>query len=247
MKNLTCILYIALIVLISSCTLKEVVNPDGTLKTGKSTTDTTGTGSGTGTGTATGTTNSTSYQPVTKNSTWKYVLTAFGGTVDNITFTMTGNVTVQNSLNYNEYSHSSPLLNTELFSFAYDNHLYISREYKSMFNDMRLVDIPYLKDDVAINGTWSGASFNPGNSGFAAQYTGKLLEKDFTKTVNNKAFTNVYHSHVDLIYSTNGGMATQTVESYDYYVAKGIGIIEVDETIAGQDAGKLTLLSYTVK
>ena len=72
-----------------------------------------------------------------------------------------------------------------------------------------------------------------------------IKEKNTTKVVNGKTFTNVIHTQVDLQYDLGGGF--QSVAVYDIYLAKGVGMIESDTSIQGSPYDVSTLTSYSIK
>ena len=188
----------------------------------------------------TNSTNSTSYQPVTANSTRTYQLTDYTGGVSNATITITGNQSTINGKAYNEYNYITDL-NTETGYYYYSNNLYINRKTTSLGDD----DIPYLNDNVAVGGTWTGSSISPPGTGATATYTGTLMEKGISKTVNGITFNNVYHTQIVLQYTISGN-ALPVQDTDDYYIAKGVGIIEIDTNTSGLTT-KTVIVSYNVK
>jgi hypothetical protein len=252
MKHLTFFALTALIALSSSCTLKEVIGPDGDIKitnVSGSASGSTGGGNNTGgNGSTTGTSNSDSYQPVTKGSTWNYVVSQYGLSL-NFVYAMTGNTTVQNGLTLNEFNFTVTTQPTEQGYYIKNDHLYIIRQKHDInFKDV-VVNVPYLKDDAAVGDTWKGDNFDPGATDYTGQYTCKMLETNITKTINGKTFSNVFRTHTDLTltYTGSGTGSNQLIESYDYYIAKGVGIIELDDFENGIIIGTQVIGSYTIK
>lgn len=267
MKNILLVAVIASLFL-SACSMKEVIDPvTGDLITKHTKNDNSGSTGNTGATGATGqtgstgatgatgntgvtgitgatggtnSTSSTSYQPVTANSTWTYQLTDYLGTSSTSTMTMTGNQSTINGKVYSEYSNVSDF-GTQTGYYYYANNLYIQRESTSSDDD----DIPYLKDDVAVNGTWTGSAITPPGVPGTGTYTGTLKEKGITKTINGLTFNNVYHTQVVLTY-TIAGVILPADDTTDYYIAKGIGIIEVDTNTGGLTT-KTTISSYNIK
>lgn len=231
--------FLALIISLSSCTLKDVITPEIIIK---STTGTgTETGTGTGTDTGTGTSASTSYQPLTQGSTLTYKTTAYGGATDNITITINGNHKTFDGNNFAEYTVTSSTYGSMSNGYYYNgNNLYLNRD-ASIAPDM---SVPYLKDNAAVNDTWIQA-IDLGPSPITARLLGTLKEKDITRTVNGKPFTNVYHTTVE--YQLSGGSVYATNNSYDYYIAKGVGIIEVTSQAYGTVTYTQTIMSYDIK
>lgn len=206
MKNLTLYAIAALLSVLSSCTLKEVINPDGTIKNA----NTTG---------GTSPTNSTSYQPITAGSTWKYAVDDYFNGPDEITVTITGKLTTIGGLPYNEYTVIGKN-NVKFTNYFYSaNHGYVSREEIPNFSSF-VDNIPYLADDAAVNETWKTTWYYLGTS--FGTFTGTMKEVNSTRIVNGVTYNNVFHTRV----AAQLDISTSPDETIDYYIAKGVGIIE---------------------
>ncbi len=63
------------------------------------------------------------------------------------------------------------------------------------FNEV--IEYIYLKDNWDIGKTWTAPITDSGLlNGFPAQIIGKIVEKDITKVVDGKTYTNVIHTHL---------------------------------------------------
>ena len=141
-----------------------------------------------------------SYQPVTKGSYWKYKLGFTQPTI--YTVTMTGGTELINGRLYYKYNTS---INEQASfgsgAFYSANGIVMSKGSDNIF----------LKENAALAETWPY-----GNGTFM-----KVLEKGISHNVEGKVFNNVIH--LKYIKQISAGV---TVDLGDYYIAKGIGMIE---------------------
>jgi hypothetical protein len=76
------------------------------------------------------------------------------------------------------------------------------------------------------------------------------MERDLTMTVQGRSYKNVIHTRVNLQYEIFG-VTTMSYMFYDYYVAKGIGIIKIvsegDPDMAPGISATTELLEYQIK
>jgi hypothetical protein len=105
---------------------------------------------------------------------------------------------------------------------------------------MNSYELPVFKDNLAINGQWSGTtavkvtyavSGQSVSADMEIKYLGIILDKGATLTINNKEYTNIIKMSFkqDVIIQ---GQSTVTESLYWY--AKGIGPIKIVHTIDGQ-------------
>lgn len=185
-----------------------------------------------------------SYQPVSKDSYWEYQ-TVTNGTVDTIITTMTGYSSIINGRTCYEAttiyrSGSTPVQTSE---FSHDNHKF--SQLTAAANDT--VDMYYFNDTTAVNGTWIAKANNSGYIGSnTARLAGQIVETNLSKVVNGQTFVNVIHTKVYLQFDDGSGTGYLTVASYDYFIAKGIGIIEVDSSTSGSSTTQ-TIVNYSIK
>lgn len=183
---------------------------------------------------------STSYQPLTVNSTWTY-LTDYP-TADNVVLTATASTQTYNNKAYTVVQAKGAKLGSQNQYFYNANHLY---NYRVPVDGMGTIDFTYLNDNAAVNATWKANVTDDGTlNGIPAQMTGTITEKGITKTVSGKQYTDVIHTTILLQY--NIASTYTTFATYDFYVAKGIGIIEMDSSTFGLTS-TLKLQSYQIK
>lgn len=72
-----------------------------------------------------------------------------------------------------------------------------------------------------------------------------MIENNFGKTINGKIYDNVIHTNIDVQEAFNGNY--MSVEIYDLYFARGIGLIEIDKSNGGFIYDTLTIVSYKVR
>lgn len=107
-----------------------------------------------------------------------------------------------------------------------------------------------LKDDLAVNETWSGTlrpkvtfSYN-GNSGSlptTVTYTGKIIARDATEVLNGVTYTNIIKMTMNAETNVDG----QINEVFsEYWFAKDIGPIKEFETIDDGISTERYLINY---
>lgn len=204
-----------------------------------------GPGNGPGGGTPTGDT----YQPTSKNSFWKYKLTgAFPGET---TLTSTGESRTVNNLPCIVFTSTSTISssNGEGF-FSIKDHNYYTIQKGTSPNTGASFDVNflYLNDTASEGYTWNYKA-GQGN-GFTAYIAGEIEEKGITMAVEGKTYKDVIHTKVELQYEIPL-MGTLTLATYDYYVAKNIGIIKLDtegNPILSPGAhSEMNLIDYSIK
>ena len=190
-----------------------------------------------------GTSTSDSYFPVTAGSTWTYKEEIAGATSSTV-IKMTGNTKTFNGKSYYEASSSSTVKGNQLGYFYSANHDFaILQTIPGYGID---VEIHLGNDSKAAGYTWTTSPTVSGYvNGFPAKMINTIKEKGISWVVNCKTFTNVMHTQVDLQYDLGSGFMSYSV--YDFYLAKGVGMIESDTGISGSIYDKETILSYNVK
>jgi hypothetical protein len=182
------------------------------------------------------------YQPVTKGSFWKYKDSAFTGQIT--VMTATGN---QKTIGGKTYHVVTSETTGQPASEAY---FYVAKPLFGMRADVNngvatTIEFIYLNDTASIGYTWTDNM--PPVNGLPARFIGTMVEKNISRTVAGKNFTNVMHTQLHLEYDIPG-LGWTNFAVYDYYVAKGVGIIRV-ETVSGI-AGLRTvsdLIDYSIK
>lgn len=187
------------------------------------------------------------YQPFTNNSYWTY----HNGTTaqaDSTRTTMTAGTAIFNSKTYHTVNSISNMYpGVEVSYFYTDNHVYSMRSTSLMYGVT--VDMIYLNDALPVGATWTSSFTDSGLvNGVPAKTIGTVAEINITKTVLGKIYNNVIHTKIDLQYDYGSGFTSTAV--YDFYVAKNIGVIEIDSTlnIFGISINATSLLSaYSIK
>jgi hypothetical protein len=178
-----------------------------------------GGGSG-GTGGGTGST-STSYHPTTVGSYWKYKDSADGTIMTN---TMIAQTLTNNGITFRGMRSTSPTV-TDTVNVASPQPQYYYYEAGLSPNSGASFDLlfNYLNDTASVGYTWQYTA-GQGN-GFTASLKGTIVERNISVTVQGKTYTNVIHSHLDMSYNIFG--VSMDVGYYDYFVAKGVGIVRM--------------------
>jgi hypothetical protein len=232
MKKLLLISVAALVLFTVGCQLDAPILPKKT--------DTTGTKGGNSTGGTTVTPNSDSYQPVTKDSYWKFAEIT-GNATNTETHTITGTTATFNNKLYYTFNIVSTALGNTTGYYYHGNDSYSYRGTSAGFT----VEYLYLKDNYAVGKTWTAPITDNGTlNSVSAQLIGQILESGISKTVSGKTFANVIHTQLLIQYDMGNGF--ETIQTQDYYIAKGIGIIEGDGNTSGLiSTSKLS--EFTVK
>ena len=105
-----------------------------------------------------------------------------------------------------------------------------------------------LKDNIPVGATWNG-TYNQTTTytGIPAiaqttNYTGTILAKDVTETVNGETFNNVIKVKIDQVSTISGATTTGTTE---YWFAKNVGPLKSETTFAGGTSTSI-LVDYTL-
>ncbi len=182
------------------------------------------------------------YLPLTDGSTWKYNYTSDGGTTDTLILKMTGGTTLINGKTYYNAA-STYKQGTSPGYFYAGNHLYATRTADVGFGS---IELQLLNDTASVGYQWITIPTADGTLGGSPVRTiNTIKEKNLTRTLNGKTFTNVIHTQVEMQYSN--GSVFGTAVTYDFYLAKGIGLIENDANTEGILHETETLFDYTVK
>jgi hypothetical protein len=219
-----------LLVTLAACQ-KEVTAPITTTTTTSPTTPPSGgTGGGTGGsgggtgggGTGGGTTvTDSSYMPLAVGNWWK-VMDSASGSIR--TQTATANMRWINGVNHRSmFVAPSTVPGTDSAYYEHDATVYhFAALIPTTGGGVTPISYLYLKD--APSGTsWTEVAGTV--NGLTATITGSVLERDLTKVVAGRTYRQVIHSHMDLSYTLIGPTA-----SYDFYSAKGVGIILTETT-----------------
>ena len=197
----------------------------------------------------TGTSTATSgyaYLPTTSGTSWT-MASDYSGTKDTSTLTLTGVTAIFNGFTCVQAQHVSKSIGTSIGYLGYNNQMYIYRGYS--LSSGETVDFPYLVDNQPVGYSWTRKANDNGTvGGVTARFVCTITEVGITKTVFNHTFSNVIHTSLDLQYDPGTGYVSTAV--YDFYIAKGVGIIETDTNInimGFTSVSTSKLLSYTIK
>lgn len=185
-----------------------------------------------------------SYFPITAGSTWRYRDFKRDGSSDTITVKMTASKSTFNGKTFMVASTQSRESGAGAEYFYSDKHLNIIRSLNIYAGEVLELD---LFNDTAAIGT-KIISY-PTDNGFvgnlAARTVNTTVEKNLTIKLGSTTFTGVIHTHVVLEYLLLSGFSTNLI--YDFYLAKGIGVIESQLIVLGTVFEGQYILDYTIK
>jgi hypothetical protein len=187
---------------------------------------------------------SDSYFPVTSGSSWSYNDVVNGGTVNTLIVSMTGASSVINNKTYFTASSVSSVNGSTTGYYYSANHSFAIRATNAAA--AVTIELQLGNDSLAVGSTWTTTPTDNGTvSSFPAKTINTIKEKGITKVVNGKTFTDVIHTQVDLQYNFGGGFQSTAV--YDFYLAKGVGMIETDSSVGDNRHEVETITGYTIK
>jgi hypothetical protein len=178
-----------------------------------------------------------SYQPVTKGTYWKYDNTAkltFGTSVR----TMTGETEVFNGKTYYKFTAVNEKGGSQSGYYGQSNGDYFL--YDPTF--LGGYEMLYLKENAAVGDTWIHTAATV--SGFNHRISGKIVDKGIVYVVGGKTYNNVIHTQIITQQSAAGSDVFTNIQTLDYYIAKGIGIIEASESTG---ASGIKIMEYAIK
>nr|WP_294792932.1 hypothetical protein [uncultured Mucilaginibacter sp.] len=175
-----------------------------------------------------------SYQPVTKGTYWKYT-TASGTSVR----TMTGETAVFKGKTYYKFTAEYNYKDASVAYYGQQNADYFIFSVEPVVGENEAL---HLKENAAVGDTWiqDVAAYN----GIKVRNVGKIIEKNITHVVLGKTYNNVIHTQLLIQSSPSGSTVYSDAQTINYYIAKGIGIIDVNDS-TGPSILKLT--EYSIK
>jgi hypothetical protein len=183
------------------------------------------------------------YLPLTNGSTWHYSYSTDAGNTDTLTLQMTGGTTLISGKTY--YNISS--IDNEGSSMGYfyvGNHNYATRTTDNGTGSS--IELQLLNDTASVGYTWiTNPTANGQLGGDPVRTMNTIKEKNISRVINGKTFTHVIHTEVQLQYNFGNGFETSVI--YDFYLAKGVGMIETDANTLGTFYETETLFDYTIK
>ena len=185
-----------------------------------------------------------SYLPSSKGTYWKYQVTT-GAKIDTNVITLTGEKTTMNGRTYlNIVGKANNMPEQPGYYYAGD-HIYTLTATSAGGYTLEFL---YLNDTTKIGNTWIGKLTPTGTvNGVPARLTGKMIEKNITKVVLGKTFTNVTHTELNIEYDFLDGSGFKSYGKYDYYIAKGVGMIQIDSEVYGGITSSQKIFDYGIK
>lgn len=108
------------------------------------------------------------------------------------------------------------------------------------------LDFVYLIDDMTVGRTWTARLTADGTvNTVPAQFVGKLVEANITRTISGKSFTDVVHTQGQLQYNLTGTM--ETFQTYDFYIARGVGLIQIESSTNTGIKTVNSIAEYSIK
>lgn len=184
-----------------------------------------------------------SYMPVTSGSSWTYFIqTSYSK--DTVTVQMNNSNASLNGKNYfTANAHSTDGAANGIY-FYEKNHVYATRNFNAYAN--AVLELQLYNDTASINHSWTSIPADGGAiNNIPVRAISTIEQKGETKQFAGKTYTNVVHVEIDIQYDLGSGYETTYV--YDYYLAKGIGILGYNLTALGEFVEIEGLLDYTVK
>lgn len=199
-----------------------------------------GNGGGNSGGSSTGT-----YNPLTSGTTWKFKDTATNAIT---TLTVTNAKKTISNVVYTGVV-GSTAAQSDTAWMAKDGANYYERAKGVSPNTGASYDFlfHYLNDTASVGYNWT---YNAGQgNGFTAWIKTTIIERNISMTVGGKTYQNVIHTRLDLSYDILGSI--MDFGSYDFFVAKGVGIIKVRASLSSFGVPLLQtcsdLFDYTIK
>lgn len=182
-----------------------------------------------------------SYLPTTKGSSWTYQSDMTGSTELSTSY-LTGAITPINGQNYYE------LKTTALGKESIGYYFVKDKKYKvrsATVESNTMLEFFILDDNLPVGGEWVATMTADGSvNGVPGRTKNKIIESGITKTVLNKTYKNVIHTHIIVQYDLGSGF--QNFVDYNFYLAKGVGVIETD-TNFGTYKTSSYLFDYSIK
>ncbi|MGN6421396.1 MAG: hypothetical protein ACTHMC_28030 [Pseudobacter sp.] len=166
-----------------------------------------------------------SYQPTSKGSYWKYRQTGlFAGDYDMVS---TGQTQTIDGIVFTSFTNGAGGAASQMMLGKKGPNYYL-RVAGSSPNSGAPFDLTqlYLNETEAVGFKWD---FTGGHgNGFTAKTPGEIIEKGITLTVQGKTYKDVIHTRIKLQYQMPAPIGLMETLTYDYYVAKGVGMIRID-------------------
>jgi hypothetical protein len=189
------------------------------------------------------------YQSFTSGSAWTYrTTTHIPGTngqndVETSVITMTSGIYyMDNKIFHKATSVTDNDPNKVPVYYGLNDNVYSMREVDETTGEQ--FTLPYLNADLAAGANWTTIASIPG-SATQVQLKTTIIDKAIIKTVLGKTYPNVIHSQVDVQYKINN--VFQTTLTYDFYVAKSVGMIGIYIKTPAAELAATELVSSSIK
>jgi len=184
-----------------------------------------------------------SYMPVTAGSTWTYYFNEQGN-IDTLTVKMTGATSTQNGRIYYNATTQSKKGGASTLYFTQYNHLFVTRNLNPYVN--ATLELQLYNDTASVNTPWTYLVSDNGKiNDVPARAISTIGPINETKSFAGKTYNNVIHVTIEIQYDLGNGYRTQFL--YDYYLAKGIGILGYNLRAFNDFVEVEGILSYDVK
>jgi hypothetical protein len=184
-----------------------------------------------------------SYMPVTAGTSWTYFIQT-DNSLDTVTVKMnSSNVNLNGKTYYTANSLTKKGIANGIY-FYEKNHVYATRNYNSYAD--AVLELQLYNDTASVNNSWVSLATDDGTvNNIPLRAISTIEEKGETKVYQGKTFTNVVHVEVDIQYDFGAGY--ETTQIYDYYLAKGIGILGYNLRALGAFVEAEGIIDYTIK
>lgn len=189
-------------------------------------------------------TNADSYLPVAAGNKWTYndEVTAHGASIE--TTEMVGGTLVINGKTYYTQTNNSPVNGITTNYFYASDHTYAVRT--SNHSTSLAIEFILGNDIYPVGYSWTTTPTDDGVLfGYPTHAVNTIIEKNITLTVGDKTFFNVIHTQVNVEQDAGGGF--KSIGTYNFYLAKGVGLVQKITQLNYEPYEKETLTGYTLK
>ncbi|MBE9586875.1 hypothetical protein IM792_20670 [Mucilaginibacter sp. JRF] len=184
-----------------------------------------------------------SYQPLIKGSYWVYVEYS-GSSQDTVTKTINGKTAVINGMTYYEADVVSQFYGKSKEYYYSDGHSYYTRKQDYLLGSEQY-NFYYLVDTAKNNAGWTGRITSNGTiEGDDASQYGFMKNRDTTRQVAGKSYPKVVSTGVSVSKYENGSY--NLLYTYNNYMVKGIGTIQVDVQKGDSLVSTSSLIRYHI-
>ncbi len=185
------------------------------------------------------------YFPLTTGSKWTYLHYEEGLSNDTVTTQITGLTTLINAKTYYNASTSSKQMGLGTDYFYAGHHVYTIRSLNAFAGEV--VELQLYNDTATVGQSNMSLPTDNGTvGGLPVRTINTLVETNLSLTIAGKPYTEIVHTHVDFQYDYKTGNGYETNFSYDFYLAKGIGMVAFNLTILGSETEAEMISSYHI-